>query len=117
MATYFQGSSSSFIQTIDYTYQNSNLNTLLRLGGDAGAGLGINAWYDSNAITNYCGYVLFAFFVLSILALVLPRNKLNKDRMFFFQSILLFGTALALILLMKNLNVGSLNIWSISFSS
>ena len=109
MATYFQGSSSSFIQTIDYTYQNSNLGTLLRLGGDAGAGLGINAWYDSNAITNYCGYVLFAFFVLSVLAVFLPRNKLNKDRIFFFQSILLFGTALALIFLMKNLNVGSLN--------
>ena len=109
LASYFHGSSSNFLQIISYTYQNSNLYTLLRLGGDAGSGLEINAWYDSSAITNYFGYVLFAFFVLSTLMIVLTKKQLNKDRMFFFQSILLFGTALVLILLMKNLNADSLN--------
>ena len=110
LATYFQGPSSSrFIQTISYTYQNSNLNNLLRLGGDAGAGLGVNAWYDSSIITNYFGYILLAFFVLSLLTFLLPKNKLQKDRLFFYQSILLFVAALVLILLMENLSVGLLN--------
>jgi hypothetical protein len=105
LATYFQGSSSSiFLQNVQYTYINANLNTLVRLGGDSGAGLGTNSWYDSNTITNYFGYVLFGFFILSILGLVLSKKKSDGDRIFFYQSIFLFVTVLALILLMKNLS-------------
>ncbi len=110
LATYFQGPSSSrFLLTISYAYHNSNLVNLLRFGGDAGSGLGVNAWYDSTAVTNYFGYILFAFFAASILALFLPKNRLNKDRLFFYQSILLFGVALVLILLMQTLNSGLLS--------
>ncbi len=104
LATYFQGpDASNFFQMIHYTYKNADLSTLLRLGGDSGTGLGNNAWYDAASFTNYFGYVLFGFFLLSIVCLAFSKTKLRGDRLFFLQSILLCVTVLALILLMKNL--------------
>ena len=110
LSTYFQGPSDlRFIQTVQYTYQTVNLGTLMRLGGDSGAGLGNNSWYDSNIITNYFGYLLLGFFALSILVLVKFRNKLRDDRLFFFQSILLFVVVFIIILVMKNLTSSSIS--------
>lgn len=102
-STYFQGPTTSrFLTTVDYTYRGADLTTLLRLGGDSGAGLGQNSWYDSSLPTNIFGYVVFAIFVLSII-LMIKKYDSGIDRTFTYTTIFIFISALLLILLIKNL--------------
>ncbi|MCW3994704.1 MAG: hypothetical protein NWE98_00970 [Candidatus Bathyarchaeota archaeon] len=105
-STYFQGPSSSrFLTTVEYTYRNVGLDTVLRLGGDSGTGLGQGSWYDSpSLVTNVFGYVLFALFAASILVLALKKDSLKAERAFFYSAILLVAAALALILAIKSLS-------------
>ncbi|MBE3138348.1 MAG: hypothetical protein IMZ63_00875, partial [Actinobacteria bacterium] len=103
-ATYFQGHSTSrFLATVEYTYRNVDLNTLLRLGGDSGTGLGQSSWYDSFLLTNLFGYVLLILFILSILILAFKKDVFPKIRLFFYQIVILFIFTLILLLFMKNL--------------
>jgi hypothetical protein len=109
LSTYFQSSSSNFLQTVQYTYKTADLGTLLRLGGDSGAGLGTNSWYDINSITNYFGYAILGFFMAAILLLAVSTRKRVEDRPFFIQGIILFIVSLALIFIMKNMDATSVS--------
>lgn len=103
-ASYFTGRFNDFLANVRYTYSTSNPVTLIRFGGDSGAGLGQNAWFDSSALTNLFGYAVFVALVASILLLVLHRNKVpHPDRTFFFMNVLMFTGVLFMIMFIRYL--------------
>jgi hypothetical protein len=103
-STYFQGPESSrFFTTIDFTYRNADLFTVLRLAGDSGTGLGQTSWYDSPLLTNIFGYVLFGLFLSSAVILYLKKDTFSDKRMLFYGTIGLSITTVFFLFLMKSL--------------
>ncbi len=102
-SSYYTERLNDFITTVNYTYQNARIDTLLRFGGDAGLGLGQNAWFDSGSISNIFGYVIFALVVGSLILIVRQKLTLRGDRAFFIMTFLLFLLAISLILFIKYL--------------
>jgi hypothetical protein len=103
-STYFQGPGASrFLTTVDYTYRNADLSTILRMGGDSGTGLGQTSWYDSAVFTNIFGYLLLGLFFASMIILLLKKDTFGGNRTLFYGTIGLFFLTVLLILLMKSL--------------
>jgi hypothetical protein len=103
-STYFQGPGASrFLTTVDYTYRNADLSTILRMGGDSGTGLGQISWYDSAVFTNIFGYLLFGLFLASMIILLLKKDTFSSNRTLFYGTIGLSFLTVLLILLMKSL--------------
>jgi len=104
LSTYFTGRFYDFLASITYTYSTADPVTLLRFGGDAGAGLGKAAWYDSNLLTNLFGYALFVIFVASVYLIVKNKKRIAKpEKAFFFMSILIFFSTLITVMIIRSL--------------
>jgi hypothetical protein len=103
LSTYFMGRFSDFLGNVEYTYENVDLASLLRFGGDSGVGLAKSSWFDVFSYTNLFGYSIFAVIVLSALLLMLSKNKPRVSKWFFCMSLAMFVAAIALILFVKYL--------------
>jgi hypothetical protein len=107
LSTYFAARFSDFVANVQYTYAYVNIDTLLRLGGDAGVGFGQNSWFDFSSITNLFGYIIFATIVTSVLYLITLRKDVSAKSAFFVMCLGLFSCAIALLFFVQYLSANS----------
>lgn len=96
-ATYFTGRFDDWIANVRYTYATTDVFTLLRFGGDSGAGLMHEAWFDLPGAQNIFGYAIPILLALAVVVALRERRPFH-ERVFFWMCVGLFSFAFALLL-------------------